>query len=125
MLIDKEDNQSTISLKWIFFYKHDLNGFLIKYKTRLMVRDDLQSTHIEIDDQDVYAIILTFKMFKILMILMIVFHLKMKQFDAINVFFNSDYNENVYCYMFENYNIYNKMLKNLKALYDMRLFFVL
>ena len=90
-----------------------------------MVRDDLQLAHIEIDDQDVYAIILTFKVFKILMILIIAFYLKTKQFDAINVFFNFDYNENVYCYMSESYKIHDKMLKILKILYDMRLFFVL
>ena len=110
-MIDKEDNQFTISLKWIFFYKHDFNEFLIKYKTRLMIHDDLQSTHIEIDDQNVYAIILTFKMFRILMILIIAFHLKTKQFDTINVFLNFDYIENVYCYMSEDYKIHDKMLK--------------
>ena len=124
-MIDKENNQSTISLKWIFFYKHDFNGFLTKYKARLMIRDDLQLVHIEIDDQDVYAIILTFKIFRTLMILIIAFHLKTKQLNTINVFLNFDYNENIYCYISENYKIHNKMLKILKTLYDIRLFSML
>ena len=64
---------------------------MIKYKTRLIIRDDLQSIHIKIDDQNVYAIILTFKIFKTLMILITTFNFKIKQLNAINVFFNFDY----------------------------------
>jgi hypothetical protein len=46
-------NQSRISLIWVFKYKFDINDYLKKFKTRLCVRDDLQSI-----DQNTYAITL-------------------------------------------------------------------
>ena len=97
---------------------------MIKYKARLIIRDDLQSIHIDFDDQNVYAIILTFKIFKVLMTLIIAFNFKIRQLNAINVFFNFDYNEEVYCYMPNDYKVHDKMLKILKVLYDMRMSFL-
>jgi hypothetical protein len=42
-IIDKRDNYKLISLKWILIYKSDSNNFLFKYKTRIVIHDDLQN----------------------------------------------------------------------------------
>jgi hypothetical protein len=47
----KKTNQSRISLIWVFKYKFDIDDYLKKFKTRLCVRDDLQSTN-----QNTYAV---------------------------------------------------------------------
>jgi hypothetical protein len=67
----KKANQSRISLIWVFKYKFDIDDYLKKFKTRLCVRDDLQSTN-----QNIYAITLTAKTFRALMIISTVFDLK-------------------------------------------------
>jgi hypothetical protein len=54
-IMNKSENQKIISLKWVFIYKNDSNDYLIKYKTRIMMKDDLQN----VDSQNVYAITLT------------------------------------------------------------------
>jgi hypothetical protein len=41
-IVDKRDDYKLISLKWVFIYKFDSNDFFFKYKTRIMIRDDLQ-----------------------------------------------------------------------------------
>jgi hypothetical protein len=64
-------NQSRIFLIWMFKYKFDINDYLKKFKTRLCVRNDFQST-----DQNTYAITLTAKTFRALMIISIVFDLE-------------------------------------------------
>jgi hypothetical protein len=66
------DHQKIISLKWIFIYKNDSNDYLTKYKARIMMRNDLQNA----DSQDVYADTLTSKIFKVLITVMIAFHLE-------------------------------------------------
>ncbi len=44
-------DQKIISLKWVFTYKNDLDNYLIKYKARIMIRNNLQDA----DLQNVYA----------------------------------------------------------------------
>ena len=61
-IVDKAPNQHAIPLKWVFTYKFDADGYLIKHKTRLVVRGDLQ----KMDNQDVYAATLAFKVFRTL-----------------------------------------------------------
>jgi hypothetical protein len=41
-IVDKRNDYKLILLKWIFIYKFDLNDFFFKYKTRIMIHDDLQ-----------------------------------------------------------------------------------
>jgi hypothetical protein len=41
-IVDKRDDYKLILLKWIFVHKFNLNDFLFKYKTCIIIRDDLQ-----------------------------------------------------------------------------------
>jgi hypothetical protein len=70
--VDKQqaENQKIIPLKWVFTYKNDSDGYLTKYKARIVVRGDLQDA----DPQDVYAATLASKVFRVLMALVAAFH---------------------------------------------------
>jgi hypothetical protein len=104
-------------LKWVFTYKPDSDGFLFKYKARIVVRDDLQ----EVDNaQNVYAATLASKVFRMMMTLVADFHLKIRQLDAVNVFLNVFNDEEVYCHMPNEYKNPKKVLKLLRALYGQR-----
>ena len=114
----KADNFVILFLKWIFIYKHDSNDFLEKYKTRLMMREDLQ----KIDRQNVYATILAFRVFRSLMTLVTAFGLKIRHLNAINVFFNVTNDDSIYCHMSNEWKIQKKLLKIIKILYEQRKF---
>jgi hypothetical protein len=112
----KNENQQIISLKWIFIYKTDSNDCLTKYKVRIVIRDDLQI----IDSQNVYAITLTSKMFRVLMILIAAFNLKSRQLNTINAFLNAHNDELIYCQMSDDYRLDEKVIKIIRALYEQR-----
>ncbi len=78
------------------------------------MRDDLQN----VDSQDVYAATLISKMFRILMTLMIAFHLKTRQLNVVNTFLNAHNDELVYCQMFDDYRLDDKCYRINKNLYD-------
>jgi hypothetical protein len=82
-----------------------------------VIREDLQI----IDNaQNVYAATLASKVFRMLMIMMIVYRLKTRQLDAVNAFFNAINDETVYCYMFDEYKQSEKVFRMIKALYEQR-----
>ena len=89
-----ENNAETqpIPLIWVFKYKFDSDGFLIKFKARLCVRGDLQHT-----EEDTYAATLTARTFRALMAVSAAFDLEIRQYDAVNAFINSDLRETVHC----------------------------
>ena len=118
VIVDKSEAIQPIPLKWVFIYKYDADGFLIKHKARLIVRGDMQ----KMDNQDVYAATLAFKVFRTLVALMAAFSLKTRQLDAINAFLNAHNDEAVYCYMLDGYRQPKKVLKVLKTLYEQRKF---
>jgi hypothetical protein len=109
-------NQKIMSLKWIVIYKNDSNNYFIKYKARIIMKDDLQDA----DSQNVYAVTLTLKIFRMLMTLIAAFHLKTRQLDVVNAFLNAHNDEFVYCQMFDNYRLDDKCYKIIRALYDQR-----
>jgi hypothetical protein len=73
-----------------------------------------------IDLQNVYATTLASKMFKILRILVTAFDLKTRQLNAINAFVNAHNDEFIYCQMFDDYRLDEKVIKVIRALYKQR-----
>jgi hypothetical protein len=104
-------------LKWIFIYKSDFDDFLFKYKTRIVIRDDLQKIN---NVQNVYVSTLTLKMFCMIMILVIDFHFKIRQLNVVNVFLNVFNDKKIDCHMSNEYKQFKKILKLLQALYEQR-----
>jgi hypothetical protein len=80
-----------------------------------MIRKDLQM----IDNaQNVYAATLTSKVFRMLMIMMIVYRLKTRQLNAVNAFLNAINDETIYCYMLDENKQSEKVFKMIRILYD-------
>ncbi len=116
-IVDKRDDYKLISLKWIFIYKSDSNDFLFKYKARIVIRDDLQKVN---NAQNVYVATFASKIFRIMMILVADFHLKIRQLNVVNVFLNVFNDEKIYYHMSNEYKNFKKILKLLRALYEQR-----
>jgi hypothetical protein len=72
-VIDKRENYKCKSLKWGFTYKIDFDEYLIKYKSRIVIRDDLQNVN---NAQNVYVATLAAKYFRMMMTFVVDFHLK-------------------------------------------------
>jgi hypothetical protein len=104
-----------IPIMLIFKYKFDENGFLIKYKARLMTRGDMQHTN-----QNTYAVTLATRIFRALMTLTAAFNLETRQFDAMNAFVNSLIDEPTYCRSSENWSYEIEILLLKRALYELK-----
>ena len=88
--IDRQGHHRPLPLLWVFKYKFDTEGYLIKFKARVVVRGDLQTSY-----ADNYAATLTIRVFRALMALTAAFDLEMVQLDAVNAFLNSDIDEDI------------------------------
>jgi hypothetical protein len=104
-----------IPIMLIFKYKFDENGFLIKYKARLVARGDMQHTN-----QDTYAATLAARIFRALMALTAAFNLETRQFDAMNAFVNSLIDEPTYCRPPEGWPYEVGILLLKRALYELK-----
>ncbi len=99
----------------MFKYKFDIDDYLKKFKTRLCVRDDLQSI-----DQNIYAITLIAKTFRALMTISIAFDLKIWQYDAINAFINNEIDEELYSECLNEFFRLDYCWKLNKVLYELK-----
>jgi Reverse transcriptase (RNA-dependent DNA polymerase) len=104
-----------LPLLWVFKYKFDTNGYLTKFKARLCVRGDLQTT-----EQDTYAATLAARTFRALMAISAAFDLEASQFDAVSAFVNSDLDEEIYCQPPEGYQRPDSTWLLLRALYGLK-----
>ena len=80
-----EASEFVIPTRWVFTYKFDKEGYLLKYKARLVVRGDLQPKQ----DEETYVATLAARVFRFLIAIVAYFDLEAKQFDAINAFTNA------------------------------------
>jgi hypothetical protein len=105
------------SLKWVFKYKTNEDKYLLKFKARIVVRDDLQM----IDNaQDVYVFTLTNKIFRMLMTFVVAYNLKTRQLDVVNAFLNAKNDEKFFCYMLDDYRLSDKIYRIIRTLYEQR-----
>ena len=77
---------------WTFLYKEDEDGFITRFKARLVVRGDLQA----IPHEEVKAITAAYRTFRLLCALIAAFDLEVTQTDAVNAFVNAMIGEEVY-----------------------------
>jgi hypothetical protein len=112
--------KTPIPTTWVFRYKVDEKGFVIKHKARLCARGDLQTTY-----QDTYAATLASRIFRALMAITAAFDLETRQYDAVNAFANSPIDEPVFCHVPEGWKQKtesegNMLLMLKKALYGLK-----
>jgi len=96
-----------LPLLWVFQYKFDQDGTLVKYKARLCIHGDLQRSN----SQDTYAATLAVRTFRALMALTAAYDLEALQLDAVNAFLNSPIDEEIYCKCPPGYENLGKGLK--------------
>jgi hypothetical protein len=112
---DKTKHQ-VLPLRWVFTYKTDGNGYLVKFKARICVRGDLQKLTLE----DTRAATLAARTFRTMMALAAAFDLEIWQCDAINAFLNSYLDETVYIQYPEGFKVPGKCLRLIRALYGLK-----
>jgi hypothetical protein len=100
---------------WVFSHKLDEDGFIIKYKARLVVRGDLQVSQFK----DTYAATLATRVFRALIAIAAFFNLDIYQFDAINAFCNAKIDKLVYVRYPDGFQVPGHCLKLQRALYRM------
>jgi hypothetical protein len=105
-----------LPLMWVFTYKFDEDGYLYKFKARLVVRGDLQQNY-----GDTYAATLAAKIFRCVIALAAAFDLELYQYDVLNAFLNAEINRATYVRCPEGYESELGQLLELKrALYGLR-----
>ncbi|KAM6506366.1 hypothetical protein FSOLCH5_15475 [Fusarium solani] len=115
-LVDCPEGKQILPLKWVFTYKLDDAGYLIRHKARVCVRGDLQHH----SGEDIYAATGAYRSFRILMALVCAFGLICHQVDFKNAFVNADMDEEVYTTCPPGYGQSGKVWRLLKALYGLR-----
>ena len=93
-----QDNE-VLPLLWVFKFKLDSEGYLTKYKARICVRGDLQTTA-----EETYAATLAIRVFRALMAIAAYFNMEIRQYDAVNAFTNAQLAALVYCYLLEGFS---------------------
>ncbi|MFL5692379.1 MAG: reverse transcriptase domain-containing protein [Ktedonobacteraceae bacterium] len=111
-----EAKSKPLPLTWVFKYKYNKHGFLIKFKARICVRGDLQPP----SEKETYAATLAAKSFRILMALAARWDLELKQLDAVNAFPNSLLDEEVYIELPDGFKQPRMIGRLLRALYGLR-----
>ena len=84
--------EDLLPLMWVFKYKVDSDGYLTKYKSRLVARGDLQST-----TEDTYAATVAIQTFRAMMAMAAAFDLEVKSYDVMNAYVNAELKQPIYC----------------------------
>ncbi|KAI0991690.1 hypothetical protein K3495_g16497, partial [Podosphaera aphanis] len=114
--VKKTNSMAPIPLRWVFTYKFDEAGYLLKFKARICVRGDLQPK----TEEDNYASTLAFQVFRILMAIVAYFDLETLQVDAVNAFCNSPLDEEIYLHNPPGFGCNGHVLRLLRGLYGLR-----
>lgn len=81
--VPKTSKITTLPLIWVFTYKFNTDGYLIRFKARLCVRGDLQP----LTNRDNYAATLAARPFRAVMAITAAFDLETLQADAVKCFY--------------------------------------
>lgn len=106
-----------LDCKWVYTYKFDKDGYLVKTKARLVVRGDQQARS---DVENTYASTLAGKSFRTLMAIAARFDLELLQYDVVNAFVHAKMPYDVFMRMPHGFEKQDQVLKLNKALYGLR-----
>ena len=113
--IEGNDGTAPLPLMWVFTYKFDQDGYLLKHKARLVARGDLQYTA-----EDTYAATLAAQTFRAVMAIVAAFDLETRQYDAVNAFANAMLTTPIVCQCAEGYERPDHVLWVQRALYGLK-----
>jgi hypothetical protein len=87
----KQDNHELLGTRWVFTYKLDSAGYLLRYKARLVIRGDMQMTW-----DDTYSATISSKAIRALIALATAFGYKTWQHDMITAYLNAGIDKDSY-----------------------------
>jgi hypothetical protein len=100
----------------VFSYKFNKDGYLYKFKARLVVRGDLQHEY-----RDTYAATLAARVFRLLIAIAAAFGLQAYQYNVLNAFLNAKLEKKVYVQTPEAFvKEIGELLKLKRALYGLK-----
>src|SRR5271156_4515611 len=102
---------------WVYVYKFDKHGKLVKCKARLVIRGDQQAKG---NQEATYASTLAGRSFRTLMAIAARFDLELIQYDVVNAFVNAELAQEIYMRMSPGYRKGGVVLRLRKALYGLR-----
>jgi hypothetical protein len=108
--------QGILDCMWVYVYKFDKHGRLVKCKARLVIRGDQQSK----TAQNTYASTLAGRSFQSVMAIAARFDLELIQYDVVNAFVNAELKEEVYMRLPPGYRRLGVVLRLQRALYGLR-----
>lgn len=112
--LEEQHQIKSLPLKWVFTYKQDEEGRLLKHKARICVRGDLY-----LSTRDTFAATLAVSTFRALVALLATFYMDMISLDAVNAFLNSILDEIVVCDLPPGSEIEGKKIRLQRALYGL------
>ncbi|KAJ5290653.1 uncharacterized protein N7443_010906 [Penicillium atrosanguineum] len=113
----KDRGKQILPLLWVFAYKFDQDGYLLKLKARICVRGDLET----ISSEEKRAATLAARTARMIFALVAAFDLDLRQRDAVTAFLNSKLNKETYTRMPEGFESPGKCWKLHRALYGLRI----
>ena len=105
-----------LDVMWVYVYKVDTEGYLLKCKSRLVVRGDQQAKSVE----DTYAATLAARSFKTMIAISTYFDLELKQYDMVNAFVNAYVDQEIYLRCALGFRTPGVVWRLRKALYGLR-----
>ena len=100
----RDRGKQILPLLWVFSYKFDQDGYLLKLKARIYIRGDLKT----ISHKEKRAATLAARTARMIFALVAAFDLDLRQRDAITAFLNSKLDQETYTYMPEGFQIPGK-----------------
>jgi hypothetical protein len=114
-LRDAEADAEVLPLMWVFTYKIDADGYLSKFKARIVIRGDLQQLY-----GDTYAATLAARSFRALLTIANQFGLELKQYDIPTAFLNAKLEKRTYVTTPDGFKHDGDILEVLRALYGLK-----
>jgi hypothetical protein len=105
-----------IPLRWVYDYKFDSDGYLVRLKARLCVRGDKQP----LNELETYAATLAAETMRFLLALAAYFDLEMRQYDAVTAFLNAELDEVIYTMLPPGFGAKELVWLLRRALYGLR-----
>jgi transposase InsO family protein len=112
----KAVEKELLDCMWVYVYKFDKHGRLVKCKARLVIRGDQQAK----SEEETYASTLAGRSFRTLMAIAARFDLELIQYDVVNAFVNAELTQEIYMRLPPGYRKEGTVLRLRKALYGLR-----
>jgi len=109
--------RNAIGCKWVYDYKYDEHGQIIRYKARLVAKGFLQKAGV--DFNETFAPVLRYKSLRVILSIVSLYNLELVQMDVVTAFLNAHVKEELFMKQPQGYHIGNNnvVCRLLKAVY--------